>query len=63
LRYPKRYDTDWRLWNAVPMQPLRIVANVSDPSGLASARLRYRQVTQFEDYETLDMQPAGEPGI
>jgi hypothetical protein len=39
------------------------VANVTDPSGVASVRLRYRHVTQFEDYETLDMQPAGESGI
>ena len=25
-------------------------------------RLRYRHVTQFEDYETLEMQPRGHPG-
>jgi hypothetical protein len=38
-------------------QPLRIVAHVTDPSGVASVRLRYRHVTQFEDYATLEMKP------
>ncbi len=40
---------------------LRIIAHVTDVSGVQSVRLRYRHVTQFEEYETLDMQPAGEP--
>ena len=51
-----------RLDNAMPLRPLRIVAKVADPSGVASVRLRYRHVTQFEDYQTLNMQPLGEPG-
>ena len=51
-----------RVPHAPPLQPLRIVANVTDPSGVASVRLRYRHVTQFEDYETLEMQPMGDPG-
>ena len=41
--------------------PLRIVARVTDPSGVKSVRLRYRHVTQYEDYATLDMQPTGRP--
>jgi hypothetical protein len=42
---------------------LRITAHVTDASGVRSVRLRYRHVTQFEDYETLDMQPiSGRPG-
>jgi hypothetical protein len=43
-------------------QPLRIAATVTDPSGVRSVRLRYRHVTQFEDYETLEMTPTGRPG-
>jgi len=43
-------------------QPLRIVARVTDPSGVRSVKLRYRHVTQYEDYPTLDMQPTGQPG-
>jgi hypothetical protein len=50
-----------RIRTARPGQPLRIVARVTDPSGVASVRLRYRRVTQFEDYASLDMAPTGEP--
>jgi len=42
-------------------RPLRIVAHVTDPSGVKSLRLRYRHVTQYEDYATLEMQPTGRP--
>ena len=42
-------------------RPLRIVARVSDPSDVKSLRLRYRHVTQYEDYATLEMQPTGRP--
>lgn len=42
-------------------QPLRIVARATDPAGVQSLRLRYRHVTQFEDYATLEMQPTGRP--
>jgi hypothetical protein len=28
---------------------------VKDPSGVAWVRLRYRHLTQFEDYETIEM--------
>lgn len=50
-----------RVKSARAGQPLRIVAHVSDPSGVAAVRLRYRHVTQFEDYATLEMKPTGEP--
>jgi hypothetical protein len=43
-------------------QPLRIVASVTAPSGVQSVRLRYRHVTQFEDYVALEMQPTGRSG-
>jgi hypothetical protein len=36
---------------------------VTDASGVKSVRLRYRHVTQFEDYLSLDMTPTGEPGM
>ncbi len=52
-----------RLGSAKPQEPLRITARVDDPSGLKSVRLRYRHVTQFEDYAVLEMRPTGEPGV
>ena len=36
-------------------KPLTITAAVTDPSGVKWVRLRYRSVTQFEDYKTLEM--------
>ena len=50
-----------RLGTAALGNPLRVVARVVDASGLQSVRLRYRHVTQYEDYVTLDMQPTGRP--
>jgi hypothetical protein len=43
-------------------QPLRIDARVTDRSGVESVRLRYRHVTQFDNYETLEMHPTGTTG-
>ena len=40
-------------------KPLTITAEVRDPSGVKWVRLRYRSVTQFEDYRTLEMKPTG----
>jgi hypothetical protein len=40
-------------------QPLTVTAQVYDPSGMAWVRLRYRSVTQFQDYSTLEMRPTG----
>lgn len=45
--------------NAPASQPLSITAKVSDPSGVKWVRLRYRSVTQYEDYETLPMKRVG----
>ena len=42
-------------------QPLRITAYVSDPYGVKWVRLRYRSVTQYQDYATLRMEPTGKP--
>ncbi|MCX7011045.1 MAG: hypothetical protein NTW86_00505, partial [Candidatus Sumerlaeota bacterium] len=47
--------------SARPLQPLSIAANIADASGVRWARVRYRSVTQFEDYKTAAMTPSG-PG-
>ena len=36
-------------------KPLKLAAQVRDASGVAWIRVRYRGVTQFEDYKTIDM--------
>jgi hypothetical protein len=46
--------------NAPASQPLSITAKVSDSSGVKWVRLRYRSVTQYQDYETLAMQRVGD---
>jgi len=38
---------------------LTVTAKVTDPSGVRWVRLRYRSVTQFEDYRTLQMKRTG----
>jgi hypothetical protein len=47
--------------SATPGRALRLVVRASDPSGIASVRVRYRHVTQFENYATIDLQPTGAP--
>jgi hypothetical protein len=44
---------------ARPMQPLRIVAEVEDPSGIQWVRLRYRGLSQHQDFQVLPMLPTG----
>ncbi len=41
---------------AIPGRNLNVHARVSDPSGLEMVCLRYRHLTQFEDYQTEEMQ-------
>ena len=36
-------------------KPLAVTARVTDPSGVKWARLRYRSVNQYQDYQTLPM--------
>ncbi len=55
-RDPPRVEHE-RLRTARPGQPLRVVARVTDPAGIQAVRLRYRNVRQFDDYATLEMQP------
>ena len=40
-------------------KPLTVTAEVRDPSGVKSVRLRYRSVNQYQDYQTLEMRPTG----
>jgi len=40
---------------AQPGEALRVTARVRDPSGVRTVRLHYRHLSQFEDYQTLDM--------
>ncbi len=43
-------------------RPLTVAATVRDPAGVKWVRLRYRSVTQFDDYRTLEMEPTGNGG-
>ncbi len=43
------------------LAPLRIVAEVRDPSGVKWVHLRYRGLTQHQDFQTLEMLPNGKP--
>jgi hypothetical protein len=45
--------------SAPASKPLRVTAEVKDPSGVKWVRLRYRGVNQHFDYQTLDMKPTG----
>ena len=40
---------------ASPGIPLKISARVRDPNGVKWSRVRYRSVTQFEDFKTIEM--------
>ena len=44
-----------RVPSAIPGRDLQIQALVSDPSGIQQVRLRYRHLTQFEDYLVAEM--------
>ncbi len=41
--------------SALPLKPLIVTAEVSDESSVKWVRLRYRSVSQYEDYKSLDM--------
>jgi hypothetical protein len=46
-----------------PGQSVQVTAKVSDPSGVKWVRLRYRHVTQFEDYQTAEMKYDPQAGL
>ena len=43
-------------------KPLTVTATVRDPAGVKWVRLRYRSVTQFDDYRSLAMEPTDKDG-
>ena len=45
--------------SALPGQPLHIVAKVEDPSGIRWVHLRYRGLSQHQDFQDLSMLPTG----
>ena len=47
---------------AQPGKPLRIVAEAQNPSGILWVRLRYRGLSQHQDFRTLTMLPTGNGG-
>lgn len=53
--------THERILHAQPGAPLRVVVHVADPAGVDSVRVRYRHVTQFEDYSTVALLPGASP--
>jgi hypothetical protein len=46
-----------------PGKSMDVKAKVMDPSGVKWVRLRYRHVTQFEDYQTAEMQYDPQTGL
>jgi hypothetical protein len=48
---------------ARPGQPFTVSLRAEDESGIASIRLRYRHLTQVEDYQTVDMTPDPKTGL
>ncbi len=48
---------------ARPGQDLRVAARVEGAPDVASMRLRYRHLTQFDDYETVEMLPEKQSGL
>ena len=52
-----------RIGHAVPGTKLTVHARVTDPSGVKWVRLRYRHLTQFEDYMSIEMQPDQASGL
>jgi len=51
-----------RVTNAAAGKPLTVTAEVRDTGGVKWVRLRYRSVTQFQDYQTLEMAETGRKG-
>lgn len=48
---------------AVAHAPLTVRAAVTDDAGVAWVRLRYRCLTQYEEYRALAMAPTGDPNV
>lgn len=48
---------------ATPGHDLQVQARIAAPAGVKWVRLRYRHMTQFEDYQTAEMRPGREAGV
>jgi len=48
---------------ASPGQDLEVAARITAPAGVKWVRLRYRHVTQYEDYQTVEMKPDPAGGL
>lgn len=48
---------------AAPGHDLEISARITAAPGVKWVRLRYRHMTQYEDYQTAEMQPGRDPGV
>ena len=48
---------------ARPRQDLEVTVVVEDPTAVAHIRLRYRHLTQTEDYQTVEMTPRQQPAV
>jgi len=59
---PPQVDLE-RVRSALPGQNVTVTARVQDSSGIKWARLRYRHITQFEDYQTEEMKCDPETGL
>jgi hypothetical protein len=51
---PPEVEID-RVFNAPVRQPFKVSVKVEDRAGVKWVRLRYRHVTQFEDYQLVEM--------
>jgi hypothetical protein len=59
---PPQVDLE-RVGAARPDRSVRVTAKVQDSSGVKWVRLRYRHVTQFEDYRTAEMEYDSQTGL
>jgi hypothetical protein len=52
-----------RVASAKPQSEIKVTARVTDPSGVESVVLRFRRVSQFEDYQSLPMIRVNDSGL
>ena len=52
-----------KIASAAANEDLKVSVFVEDPSGVKWVRLRYRHLTQFEDYKMIEMRPDKESGV
>jgi len=52
-----------RITDAAPDKPIKFVVKISSPSGIKWVRLRYRNINQEQDYQTLPMVSSAEKDL